>query len=236
MVPSKRTSSTSFAQSNALMKQVTWVMVFQILPVNLILSLISWILSAVQCPLDYTVSHVATAISVIDSVATSICVLAIIAFERRMKDDSKGHKAVYKLWTFKGCVALVLTQGPVFSFLAEYQIFDRTKYMSVMDFVVGTPAFLICVEMFLVSLLFLWSFSAKEYMNIERSQRAPRAGIGRAILDILDIRDILHGCWYMVRILFCCGMGHALEQPMGKADVEDYGSNVDLRPLQHARL
>lgn len=210
-------------------------MVFQILPVNFILSLISWILSAVQCPLDYTVSSAATAISVIDSVATSICVFAIITFERRMKDETKGHKAVYKLWTFKGCVALVLTQGPVFSFLAEYQIFDRTKYMSVMDFVVGTPAFLICVEMFLVSLLFLWSFSAAEYRKMGVSQRAPRISTGRAVLDVLDIRDILHGFWYMARIVFCCGMGHALEQPMGKVDVENYGSNVDLRPLQQAR-
>lgn len=152
-----------------------------------------------------------------------------------MKDSTKGHLAVYKLWTFKGCVALVLTQGPVFSFLAEYQIFDRTKYMSVMDFVVGTPAFLICVEMFLVSLLFLWSFSAKEYTNVAVRERSPRISIGRAVLDVLDIRDILDGCWYMVRIVFCCGIGHAIEQPVGKGDVEEYGSNVDLRPLQHAR-
>ena len=207
------------------------MLVFQIFFVNLILSIISWILSAVQCPLDYTVSHAATAISVIDSVATSICVFAIIVFERRMKDESKGHKAVYKLWTFKGCVALVLTQGPVFSFLAEYGIFDRTKYMSVMDFVVGTPAFLICVEMFLVSLLFLWSFSATEYKRLAATLQTSRIGIGRAILDVLDTRDILRGCWYMVRILFCCGMGHALERPIRKADVEDDGSNVDLTPL-----
>lgn len=208
-------------------------MVFQILPVNLIISLVSWILSAVECPLDYTISHTATAITVIDSIATSVCVLAIIGFERRMKDETKGHKAVYKLWTFKGCVGLILTQGPVFSFLAEYKIFDRTKYMSVTDFVVGTPAFLICVEMFLVSLLFLWSFSATEYMRMVASH-APKMGVGRAILDVLDIRDILNGCWYMTKILFCCGTGRVVEPPMGKGDVEGYGSNVDLRPMQPA--
>ncbi|KAK4691336.1 hypothetical protein P7C71_g5641, partial [Lecanoromycetidae sp. Uapishka_2] len=211
--------------------RVTWVMVFQILPINLILSLVSWIYSAVQCPLDYTVSNAATAISVIDSVATSICVYAIITFERRIKEEAKGHRAVWKLWTFKGTVAVVLTQGPLFSFLAKYNWWDRTKYVSVMDFVIGTPAFMICMEMFIVSLLFLWSFSATEYMNMVARHRTPRIGIGRAILDVLDIRDILRGCWYMVRFGFCCGRGRAIEQEMEKADGETSGSTVDLTPL-----
>ena len=61
-----------------------------------------------------------------------------------------------------------------------------------------------CVEMFVVSVIFLWSFSAEEYLEL--STTVPRTrGLGGALIDVLDIRDIFQGIWYMCEISFCCG-------------------------------
>lgn len=184
--------------------KMIWVMVFQILPVKLVLNILVWVLSAVTCPVKYKLSSTGTALSVIESVATSICVLGIVWFARRMAPELKQYKVVYKLFSFKGIVGVTLTQAPVFQLFAQYQWFKRTQYVSVLDFAVGTPAFMTCVEMFVVSVIFLWSFSAEEYLELSRELPRTRS-LGGALVDVLDVRDIFHGIWYMCKISFCCG-------------------------------
>ena len=183
-----------------------WVMVFQILPAKLALNVVVWTLGSVLCPLKYKLSRSATALSVIESIATSICVLGIVWFARRMAPELKRHNVVYKLLSFKGIVGITLTQAPVFQLFAQYQWFRRTRYVSILDFAVGTPGFMTCVEMFAVSVIFLWSFSAERYLEL--SATLPRTrGLGGALVDVLDVRDILRGVWDMCRIAFFCGGG-----------------------------
>ena len=187
-----------------------WVIVFQILPAKLVLNLLDWILGAVECPIKFRLSRTATALSVIESIVTSICVLGIVWFARRMAPELKQHKVVYKLLSFKGIVGITLTQAPVFQLFAQYNWFHRTQYVSILDFVVGTPAFMTCVEMFIVSVIFLWSFSAEQYLELSTTLPRTRS-LGGALVDVLDIRDIFHGIWYMCKIAFCCdGRSHAI--------------------------
>lgn len=183
-----------------------WVMVFQILPIKLVLNLAVWILGLAMCPLKFRLSKEATALSVIESVATSICVLGIVWFARRMAPELKQHSVVHKLWSFKGIVGITLTQAPVFQLFAQNSWFHRTQYVSIFDFAVGTPAFMTCVEMFAVSIIFLWTFSAKQYLELSGSVPKTR-GFGGALVDVLDVRDIFHGIGYMCKIAFCCGGG-----------------------------
>lgn len=63
-----------------------------------------------------------------------------------------------------------------------------------------------CVEMFVVSVVFIWSFSAEEYLELSASLPRTR-GLGGALIDVLDVRDIFQGIWYMCEISFCCGGG-----------------------------
>lgn len=65
-----------------------------------------------------------------------------------------------------------------------------------------------CVEMFIVSVVFLWSFSAEQYLELSTSLPRTRS-LGGALVDVLDIRDILQGIWYMCKISFCCGGGRS---------------------------
>lgn len=69
------------------------------------------------------------------------------------------------------------------------------------DFAVGTPAFMTCVEMFAVSVIFLWSFSAQGYLDL--STELPRTrGLGGALVEALDVRDIFWGIWDAARFSF----------------------------------
>ena len=184
--------------------KLLWVGVFQVLPVKLIVNLLEWILSATMCPLKYQLSKTSLAITVIESVSTSICIASVITFAQRVAADLKGTKTRAKLISFKGIVGITLTQTPVFVGLASYGGFHRTKTVSVFDFTVGTPAFMTCCEMFLISVVFLWTFTAEPYLNLMGSMPRCRS-VGGAFLEVLDIRDILKGCWYMTKIIFCCG-------------------------------
>ena len=180
---------------------------FQVLPVKLVVNLLEWILSARWCPLTYQLSTTSVAITVVESVSTAVCVTSIITFARRVASGLKGTKTRAKMISFKGIVGVTLTQTPVFVGIASYGAFDRTIHVSVLDFTVGTPAFMTCCEMFIISVVFIWTFTAEPYLNLMGT--SPRCrGVGGAFLEVLDIRDILKGCWYMTKIVFCCG-GHA---------------------------
>ena len=106
--------------------------------------------------------------------------------------------------SFKGVVGITLTQTPIFAGIASYGVFDRTINVSVLDFTVGTPAFMTCCEMFIISTVFIWTFTADPYLD-SMGTLPRRRSVGGALLEVLDIRDILKGCWYMTKIVFCCG-------------------------------
>ncbi|KAM0800896.1 organic solute transporter Ostalpha-domain-containing protein [Usnea florida] len=189
-----------------------WVGVFQVLPLKLVVNLLEWILSAVQCPLKYQLGHTSLAITIVQSLSTTVCIACVIEFARRIGTGLRGTKTRAKLISFKGIVGVSLTQTPVFVGFASYGVFHRTKTVSVLDFTVGTPAFMTCCEMFIISVVFIWTFTAEPYLNMMGSMPRCRS-VGGALLEVLDIRDILKGFWYMTKIIFCsAGRPPAVEQ------------------------
>jgi len=117
-----------------------------------------------------------------------------------MRTELQGRHALAEVVTFKGIVAIQILQTPIFTGIAKHGEFTHTANVSTFDFTVSTSAFLTCYEMFIVSTLFLWSYSAKPYQRPDAKTRGSR--IGRAIIDVVDIRDIHKGCFYMVKIIF----------------------------------
>ena len=180
-----------------------------------------------MCPLKFRLSREATALAVIESVATSICVLGIVWFARRMAPELKQHQVVYKLFSFKGIVGITLTQAPVFQLFAQEEWFHRTERVSIFDFAVGTPAFLTCVEMLVVSVIFLWSFGAKRYAELARE--VPREkGFGGAVLDVLDVRDIFQGIGFMFRIMFSSGGSRGVDKGLESREVDPESELVEM--------
>ena len=196
-------------------RKIIWVLVFQVFLVQTVINLLTWILSARWCPLSFSLSKTSLALSILQSVSTSVCVMAIIEFGRRTAADLQGTKTTSKLVSFKGIVGITLTQTPAFAIIATYGLFKRTIYVSTLDFTVGTPAFMTCCEMFMISIVFLWTFTADPYLELRGTLPRCRT-ISSALLEVLDIRDILKGYWYMTKIIFCCGGDGNLE------DIEDY--------------
>lgn len=168
----------------------------------------------------------------LESVSTSICIYSVISFARRVAADLRAIKTTKtraKLISFKGIVGITLTQTPVFVGIASYGVFDRTKYVSVLDFTVGTPALMTCCEMFIISVVFLWTFTAEPYLNLMGSMPRCRS-VGGAFLEVLDIRDILKGCWYMTKIILFCG-----RQGMEGHEEEGEGSDTyEMTKSEHA--
>ena len=195
-------------------------------------SLVAWILSKTMCPLKYRLSPVSLAIEVVESMSTTICITSIITFATRVAPDLKGTKTRGKMISFKGIVGVTLTQAPVFAGIAAYGVFDRTIHVSVLDFTVGTPAFMTCCEMFLISFVFLWTFTAEPYLNLMGTLPRCRSVPG-AFLEVLDIRDIMKGVWYMVKIICCFGghtkMDHAEKGLDRDADMDIGGSHDEYR-------
>ena len=176
-----------------------------------------------MCPIKFQLEPGSLAITVIESISTSICITSVITFARRVAADLKGTKTRAKLISFKGIVGVTLTQTPIFVAIATYGAFDRTKHVAVFDFTVGTPAFMTCCEMFFISFIFIWTFTAEPYLNLMSTMPRCRS-VGGALLEVLDIRDILRGYWYMTKIIFCCA-GRAemdrIEQGLERESRED---------------
>ena len=201
--------------------------VFQVLPVKIITNLLEWILSACQCPLTFQLSHTALILKVIESVSTACAVFSIIRFARRCAPDlhALGNTKIrQKLISFKGVVGITLIQSPIFASLATYGVFIRTIHVATFDFTIGVPALMTCCEMFIVSILFVFTFTAKPYLE-QKDRLGKRKGVGGALLDVLDIRDILRGCWYMVKVVVTCGNtgGVGLEEDV-EGEVRDAGA------------
>ena len=152
------------------------------------------------CPLSTKLRRSQTVVTLVQSVDTAVAVLAVIRFELRMKDELKGHHALLKLVMFKGVIFIDLVQASLFRILASTHAFTPTEHVTYFDFALGTPAFMTCCEMFIFSVLFIWAFSFSPY-KAARQGGAHKHSVGRAIVDVFNITDILQGFTFMFRAM-----------------------------------
>ena len=66
--------------------------------------------------------------TLIQSIDIALTVLAVIGFERRMKDDRHGHHALLKLVLFKGIILIDLSQAFIFHILASTRLHPRSPH------------------------------------------------------------------------------------------------------------
>ena len=84
-----------------------------------------------------------------------------------------------------------------------------------------------CCEMLIVSAAFWWSFSASEYKGAQ-FEELERYSVGTAVVDTLNISDILKCSWYFTRLVFG-GYGRPLEGKTGMLSKE-----IDQPPPRYA--
>jgi hypothetical protein len=154
-----------------------------------------------HCSLSDSLQKKQVILTVVQSIDTIIAVMALVRFERRMTHHLKGHRSLFKLWTFKGIVFVQLVQSSIFSGLTKAEVFIPTAHVSYQDFAVGTPAFMLCCEVFLFSATFIWSYSSSPYRAALRQGAKREGSMVKGIIDTLNMIDILRGVWFMLASL-----------------------------------
>ena len=175
-----------------------WILVFQLLLGRIATTIAQEYVEARFCTLSTKLRRAQIIVTLIQSLDTTLAVVAIIRFELRMKEELKGHLALLKLVTFKGIIFIDLIQASIFRILASTHAFTPTEYVTYFDFSVGTPAFMTCCEMFIFSVLFILAFGFSPYKAARRGG-AHKLSVGKAIVDVFDISDILQGFAFMFR-------------------------------------
>jgi hypothetical protein len=127
-----------------------------------------------------------------------IAVFAVICYERAHRTALRGHGSMRKLVTFKAIVIVVTLENTIFTFCSAHFIWRPTEHVSYRDLQVGVPNTLICLEMFLMAIASLWSFTPGPYRRLERNEvNIPRSfGALRATANVFNVLDINCGCFW----------------------------------------
>ncbi|KAL6796358.1 organic solute transporter Ostalpha domain-containing protein [Trichoderma sp. SZMC 28013] len=157
--------------------------------------------AGVYCVNSLAPRHAHLWCEIINILAILLAVPHVIRFERRMKEhiDPK-HKPGAKLWTFKGFVFLQFLQLILFGLL-NGRLSHPTASITFNDLYYGIPATLTCIEAWIFTIIFMWSFSTKEYAPDNIDGQCYRMPFWRALLDSLNIADLVEAIAVLVRIL-----------------------------------
>jgi hypothetical protein len=186
--------------------QRLWFMTFQIIPVRLITLIATLGISGSECKLLKADSKGHTIISAIQTFSTIICFISILRTHKFLKASidikSENRKPMAKLLALKILVGLDVLQSLIFSILLSTSAIKPTTTLSLPDLVIGVPGLMVCIECVIFSLLFLWAYAPTPYKVREyESEQGTYTGslsFIAALVDVLDVRDVLGGIFNMV--------------------------------------
>ena len=229
---------------------VIWIMVFQILPGRLGTTVAAEVVSARGCPTSARYRHAQSAIEFVQFVQTAVCVTGIVMFWRRLRKELKPFRVSVKLLAFKTIVVIQMLQRLVLAALVLARVLRPQLRVSYLDQTVGLNPFLTSCEVFLFSLVFLWAFSPAPYGKKAAAaaaatgtesggysgaggiQHQEKMGFFRALLETLNIWDIVKGCWWRLWIYREIARGDAYGDGQKNLGVVE----EDVGPVQGERV
>jgi len=179
-------------------------MVFQILVVRTITTIVQLATYGSECKLLEHKSKAQTIISVINAISTVMCLMALLRTHKILKPALSAHKVMLKLLSLKLIVGLDVLQSFIFSILANDGDIKPTSTLTLPDLLIGTQDLILCIECFLISIIFIFAYSAKPYSarNFEGNAVESQSGKGQkrnfivALFDSLNIIDIISGIFF----------------------------------------
>jgi hypothetical protein len=179
--------------------------VFQIIPVRIITTFAIWIISGVYTPQDCTDNRYRTGntiISVISALSAALCILAIIRVYSKLKHQLAGRYVIVKLAVLKLIIGITIIQRLVFSILQRTNTLKGATYVSLMDWEVGIPNFMVSCEMAIITLLFVFPYSWTPYneKNIGSHYRSNKWNFLAAFIHVWNLTDIIVGCFDVFRL------------------------------------
>lgn len=159
-----------------------------------------------------------------------IAVLAVIFYARMMRSSLQGHGPFAKLFTFKTLVIIEAVQGIIFTFCSAHFIWHPTAHISYRDLQVGLPNTLICLEMLVAAVPFMWSFSATPYRRhaAQFPSEGGQHGVLHAFLEVCNIPDMAQGLFWALSVLVPWKSRNRAAQNLGK----DNGDGELVSPPQ----
>ncbi|KAF2093146.1 hypothetical protein NA57DRAFT_61669 [Rhizodiscina lignyota] len=119
--------------------------------------------TAASYSVDLSSLNAQTFISVINILSTIFCLLALLHAHKYLKPCIGPYKPMLKLLCLKLIVGLDIIQSLIFSILANNGEIKPTAKLNLPDLLIGTQDFMLCIECFLIAVLFLFPFSAARY-------------------------------------------------------------------------
>ena len=101
---------------------------------------------------------------VIEAVAVSIAMYCLIQFYFETRKELAHHRPLIKILSIKLVIFFSFWQSFVISILSAGHFLKPSNKASFSDIKIGLPAFLICVEMMLFSILHLFAYSWRPYL------------------------------------------------------------------------
>jgi hypothetical protein len=191
-------------QHTLIFRQVMWILVFQVTFTRIGTVVAQEVLYGLTCPLSTTRANGSIAIQILQGVSTGVTVFGVVNFERRMHEhlNNHGHNPMLKLVSFKAIVGIEGIQDILFAGLGDGGVyFPKPPYhVSWSDFSKGIPQFLLALEMVVVTIAFLWSFTFHDYQRLVLEGEKPTGQMIRCLGEALNPLEI----WQGVKYMFTC--------------------------------
>ena len=129
-------------------------------------------------------------ITLIDNLSVTVAMYCLVLFYYTVKEELKGFKPIPKFLCIKSIILFTFWQGIIIGVCAYLGIIngDMERGWSEENVTTGLQDFLICFEMFLLSILHRYSFGVKEYER-EREE---------------GWRDLIPCCSFCIDVFCCC--------------------------------
>jgi hypothetical protein len=142
-------------------------------------------------------------ITIITIASTVMAVMSIFRFYKASKAEIGHRHPLSKFASFKGIVFLNVIQTAIFSFLSSSNDIHPTNHITYNDLTVAVPGMLVCAEMVIFSLSFLYVYRVREYASktvgdinaVPLGQGGYKGGfLGiSALIQAINIVDLLRG-------------------------------------------
>jgi hypothetical protein len=175
--------------------------VFQVIPVRIITTIATWIISGVWCHTSKRFRTFTTIITVVNTISIVLCVMSILKVYGKLKLLLAGKHMMFKLVTLKLIVGIIVLQRLVFSILQRTSVFKATDHMTIDDWEIGLLNFLINIEMAIFSFAFIPAYTWTPYTerSIGSTYRSSKWSYVQALLNCLNLFDIIAGCFEILK-------------------------------------
>ncbi|KAJ1728469.1 hypothetical protein LPJ61_004015, partial [Coemansia biformis] len=166
-------------------------------PLNTLATIITHA-NGVYCPNSMHPKYAHLWIEVIDFISITVAMYALVSLYRVIKDDISEHKPFRKFLAIKAIVFLTFWEGFVISWLGSNNVgvIKGTEFWTKDNVVDGLTALVVCIEMVLFAVLFIWAFPSAIYRRPAGTTRTP---VRRAFVDSLNFGDFFLEIWYLFK-------------------------------------